>query len=125
MNNLGVFYENGNGVPQSYLKAREWYEKAAAAGHSSGMHNLAKLLDQGKGGPGDFPRAARLLLESARLNNGAAITDLRGSMTTWNAKTRDELKRELFALGHYKGPVHDTWDSDARAGFEKFLAAGK
>jgi hypothetical protein len=89
------------------------------------MHNLAKLLDQGKGGPTDFARTAKLLLEAARLNNHTAIEDLRGSMTTWNAKTRDELKRELFALGQYKGPVHDTWDSDARAGFEKFLAAGK
>ena len=25
-------YDNGRGVPQDYAKAREWYEKAAAAG---------------------------------------------------------------------------------------------
>jgi TPR repeat protein len=31
MRNLGLLYENGHSVPQDYDKAREWYEKAAAA----------------------------------------------------------------------------------------------
>lgn len=123
MNNLGVFFEHGNGVAQDYLKAREWYEKAAAAGHSYGMRNLARLLDQGKGGSADFSRAAKQLLESARRRNDATIGDLRGSMTNWNSKTREELKRELFSRGHYKGPVHDNWDNDARTAVEKLLAS--
>src|SRR6266436_6475092 len=32
MNNLAFLYENGQGVPQDYAKAREWYEKAADEG---------------------------------------------------------------------------------------------
>ena len=123
MNNLGVFFEHGNGVTQDYLRAREWYEKAAAAGHSHGMHNLARFLDQGKGGSADFSRAAKQLLEFARRHNEGAIRDLRGSMTNWNPKTRDELKRELTSRGHYKGPVNDNWDNDARTAVEKFLAS--
>ena len=32
MNNLGNMYEHGQGVAQSYVKARDWYERAAAGG---------------------------------------------------------------------------------------------
>jgi len=39
MNNLGRYYKNGWGVPQDYGKAREWFEKAAAAGNRFGRHN--------------------------------------------------------------------------------------
>ncbi|WP_206442815.1 tetratricopeptide repeat protein [Aliarcobacter cryaerophilus] len=30
--NLGIMYYNGYGVNQDYLKAKEWFEKAAAQG---------------------------------------------------------------------------------------------
>ena len=35
MVNLGVLYDNGQGVAQDYAKAREWYEKAADKGDAS------------------------------------------------------------------------------------------
>ena len=89
------------------------------------LARLAALFDQGKGGPTDFPRAAKLLLEAARLNNAGAIKDLRGIMENWRPRTREELKRELSALGHYKGPPHDVWDNNARAAVDKFLDGGK
>ena len=125
MNALGWLYQSGQAGTQDYAKAREWYEKAVVTNNRAALRNLAALLDQGLGGLPDTPRAARLLLEAARLGNRAAIDELRGSMTKWSSKTRDELKRELFRLGHFQGPVHDTWDADARAAVNKFLAAGK
>jgi TPR repeat protein len=33
VNNLGRLYENGWGVAQDYMKARELYEKAAGTGN--------------------------------------------------------------------------------------------
>ena len=39
-------------------KAREWFEKAAVAENRFGKANLAKLIDEAKGGAADFPRAA-------------------------------------------------------------------
>jgi TPR repeat protein len=36
MSNLGSLYGQGHGVPQNYLKACEWYEKAASPGHLDG-----------------------------------------------------------------------------------------
>ena len=91
------------GVPQDYAKAREWYEKAIASNNRFAPRNLAILLDNGKGGPTDYPRAAKLLLEAAKANNTAAIEDLRSGMAKWNKSTRIEVKRELSRLGHLSG----------------------
>ena len=41
--NLGVLYENGQGVPQDYGKARQWYEQAAAQGYAKAQVNLGVL----------------------------------------------------------------------------------
>jgi TPR repeat protein/tRNA A-37 threonylcarbamoyl transferase component Bud32 len=125
MNNLGRLYQNGQGVPQDYTKAREWREKAANAGNRFGKAELALLLDQEKGGPADFARAARLLLEAGNANNTVAVQQLRGDMKSWNVRTRIELKRELSRLGHYSGPINDTWDDGARNAVNAYLAQGR
>jgi hypothetical protein len=83
------------------------------------------LLDQERGGPADFPRAARLLLEAGNANANAAVQQLRGDMKSWNARTRIELKRELARLGHYSGPIDDRWDDAARAAVNAYLAQGR
>jgi TPR repeat protein len=43
MNNLGTLYQNGYGVPKDYVEAREWYEKALAAGYEPADANLKQL----------------------------------------------------------------------------------
>jgi uncharacterized protein len=43
MNNLGLLYQNGQGVAQDYGKGREWYEKAAAKGDADAKARLEKL----------------------------------------------------------------------------------
>jgi TPR repeat protein len=53
MNNLGRFYEHGEGVPQDYGKAREWFEKAAAKDVAAAMYNLGVLFGNGEGVPQD------------------------------------------------------------------------
>ena len=45
MTSIGLLYDNGQGVPQDYVQAREWYEKAVAAGNAAAMTNI------GRGGP--------------------------------------------------------------------------
>ena len=39
---LGVLYENGQGVPKDHRKAAEWFGKAAAQGHAEAKEWLAK-----------------------------------------------------------------------------------
>jgi TPR repeat protein len=42
-------YANGQGVRQDYVKAREWYEQAAAQGNASAQRNLGLLYANGLG----------------------------------------------------------------------------
>ena len=42
-----------------YVKAREWYEKAAALGDAGAMSNLGNLYRDGKIDDGDFPTETR------------------------------------------------------------------
>merc|ERR1711865_606538 len=46
--NLGVMYVSGDGIGQSFSKAREWWTKAAAQGNESAIQNL-KMLDEHEG----------------------------------------------------------------------------
>jgi TPR repeat protein len=54
---LGRDDENGCGVAQDYVKAREWYQRAADAGNIDAMINLGRLYLDGKGVPKDYGKA--------------------------------------------------------------------
>ena len=47
--NLGLIYDNGEGVQQDYSKAAQWYEKAANQGYASAQSNLGVMYYNGKG----------------------------------------------------------------------------
>ena len=57
MNQLGWLYQHSRGVPQDYQRAREWYEKSAAAGNGSGMNQLGWIYANGLGVAKDLARA--------------------------------------------------------------------
>lgn len=44
---------------KNYIKAREWYEKAAALGYALAMNNLGNLYRDGKIDDDDFPTETR------------------------------------------------------------------
>ena len=70
-----MLYDNGRGVPQDYVKARGWYEKAAAQGNAWAQHNLGVLYDNGRGVPQDYVKAYMWLdLAAAQLtSNGKKL----------------------------------------------------
>ena len=37
---LGLLYAEGHGVPKNYVKARQWYEKAAAQGDADAQDHM-------------------------------------------------------------------------------------
>ena len=47
--NLGVLYDNGQGVPQDDAQAIIWYRKAAEQGLSQAQVNLAIMYEEGEG----------------------------------------------------------------------------
>lgn len=66
---LGVCYDSGRGIPQSYRKAREWYQKAADQGESYAEYFLGGLYENGQGVEQDARKAAELYQKSAEQNN--------------------------------------------------------
>ena len=63
---LGFVYSTGQGVPQDYVQAAQWFHRAAVRGHASAQVNLGLAYTLGRGVPRDNVRA------HAWLNLGAA-----------------------------------------------------
>ena len=55
--NLGIMYDNGQGVPQNYSQAIYWYKKAAAQGVATAQYNLGHMYDNGQGVPQNYTQA--------------------------------------------------------------------
>jgi tetratricopeptide (TPR) repeat protein len=62
--NLGVLYENGEGVTQDYAQARAFYQKACDLGEMLGCKGLGYLYQFGRGGPLDYGQS-RVLYQKA------------------------------------------------------------
>ena len=54
---LGLMHYHGQGVTQDYIKAREWFEKAAAQGLAAAQYNLGLMYHAGRGVARDYAKA--------------------------------------------------------------------
>jgi TPR repeat protein len=70
--NLGWLSVEGNGGPQDYAKARQWYELAAAQGNAAVQFFLGVLYANGKGGPQDYVKARQWYEKAAAQGNADA-----------------------------------------------------
>ncbi|MCQ2573379.1 MAG: hypothetical protein MJ182_05755 [Treponema sp.] len=75
-NNLGLMYENGQGVPQDYAKAVDWYKKSAEQGFAISQNNLGDMYEYGKGVPQDYAKAVDWYKKSAEQGNASAQCNL-------------------------------------------------
>jgi uncharacterized protein len=57
VNDLALMCQNGQGAPQDFARAREWYMKAIEKGDSDALNNLGSMYHHGQGGPQEFARA--------------------------------------------------------------------
>jgi len=73
---LGVMYANGDGVPQDYGNAYQFYQKAASKGDVNALNNVASLLEDGLGVQKDVERAAQLYSVAAQLGHQGALSSL-------------------------------------------------
>jgi TPR repeat protein len=55
--NLGLMYDNGQGVPQDYKESLKWYRLAAYQGYADAESNLGVMYAEGRGVPQDAPTA--------------------------------------------------------------------
>ena len=75
-NNLGAVYYNGQGVPQDYVQARQWYEKAAAQGDANAQNSLGLLYHNGQGVPQDYTKARQWYEKAAAQGDAYAQFNL-------------------------------------------------
>jgi uncharacterized protein len=75
--NLGLMFDNGQGVPQDYATAVIWYRKAAEQGHAAAQYNLGLIFaNGGRGAPQDYATAASWYRKAAERGNAAAQYNL-------------------------------------------------
>lgn len=68
MNNLGVLFDRGQGVPEDPAEALRWFKQAAENGHGPGMSNYGRMLEQGRGTARDAVQAAHWFQQAADRN---------------------------------------------------------
>ena len=73
---LGWLYAFGEGVPQDYLLARQWWERAAAQGDVMAQSALGELYADGLGGAQDYTRARKWWEKAAAQGSPLAQTNL-------------------------------------------------
>jgi TPR repeat protein len=76
MTSLGSLYHNGQGVAHDYVKAREWYEKAANMGNRNAMYNLGLVYSNGLGVALDYVKAREWYQKAANMGDADAIQKL-------------------------------------------------
>jgi TPR repeat protein len=62
---LGSIYFAGQGVPQDYSQAAQWYRKAAEQGYAYAQSNLGFLYENGYGVPQDYGQAVQWYRKAA------------------------------------------------------------
>ena len=78
--NLGVHYDNGDGVEQNFQRAKTYYEQAAKAGNHLAMTNLASMYYNGRGTGKDVIRSAALYKTAAEAGVAIAQTSYGGML---------------------------------------------
>ena len=66
---LGLMYDQGQGVQQSDARAMEWYERAARQGEPRAQYNLGLMYLNGQGVPPDLVKAYYWISLSANRGN--------------------------------------------------------
>lgn len=109
-NDLGVCYENGEGVPQDYAEAVKWYRKAAEQGNVEAQSNLGNCYQLGNGVTQDFAEAAKWHRKAAEQGNVEAQLFL-GNYYSLGLNVRQDLSeaakwyRKSCRARIFKGPT--------------------
>jgi hypothetical protein len=116
---LGLAYELGEGVPQDYGQAANWYSKAAKAGYAPAIASLGYLHQVGKGVAQDSAAGAALHKQAAEAGdlrgqfflavaytNGLGVPQDAREAARWYhaaAKAGDQQSQLILAMMLHKG----------------------
>jgi TPR repeat protein len=78
MNNLGLLYLRGQGVPRDYAQARKLFEQGIALGDAANMNELGIMYVEGDGVPKNLKIARQWYEKAAALGLPQARQNLKG-----------------------------------------------
>ena len=94
---LGVMYQNGEGVPQNYSKSVKWFRMAAEQGDSNAQYSLGLKYSVGHGVPQNYPEAAKWHRKSAEQGCSAAQLSLARMYDRGNGVRQNELLAYMWS----------------------------
>jgi TPR repeat protein len=94
--NLGIMYENGDGVPQDYAEAMQWYRLAAGQGLAAAQVNLGVMYYEGLGVPQDYVVSARWARLAAEQGYAIAQYNLGNMYVTGRGVPQDYVKAHMW-----------------------------
>jgi len=118
-NMAGVLYAQGFGTFQDFVKARQWFEKAALHGVPRAIGNLGVIYQYGTGVARDYTKARELFEEAAAAGDSRSMANLGVFYETGDGVAQEQYRLEK---GVAAGEAHDY--SKAREWYEKGAAAG-
>ncbi|MDH3472728.1 MAG: SEL1-like repeat protein [Rhodospirillales bacterium] len=74
--NLGIMYEEGQGVAQDYAEALKWFRRAARQDYAEGQFKLGEMYAAGKGVPQDHGQAIEWYEKAAAQRDTQAMIEL-------------------------------------------------
>ena len=106
--NLGVSYNNGDGVPLDKTEAVKWYRMAAEQGYAKAQYHLGMMYASGYGVPKDDVEAVKWFRKAAEQGDAKAQTLLGWMYDFGIGVPEDDAKAYMFwnlaaAKGHEKG----------------------
>ena len=138
---VGLCYLNGLGTSREYLKAREWFERSAAAGVPRAMLDMGYLYHFGRGVPVDFSKALEWYERAAAAGEIVAANNIGALYYDGVGVTEDDTRAHQYyeqAALAGDGMAMDNigkqyWSgrgvprdyTKAREWFEKGIAAGE
>lgn len=120
-NSIGTMYENGEGVPQSYTKAFEYYDKAATLGNVPALGNIGALYDRGVGVKRSISEALGLYFKGMNKGDSKSINNL-GVM----AGKGELLPRDIpvaWALFSFARDLGDQYAPDNMRNIEPYMTS--
>ena len=115
--NLGVLYDNGQGVVQDYAEAVRWYKLAAAQGYAKAQYDLGLMYQDGQGVAQDYAEAVRWFKLAAAQSDAKAQYNLGFMYATGRGVLQNNVQAHMwFNIAAVKGDKNAANSRDITAG---------
>ena len=94
--NLGLMYNNGDGVPKDYAEAIKWYRKAAEHGIAQSQHNIGLFYLQGEGVPKDYAETVKWFRKAAEQGHAQSQANLGVMYYNGNGVPKDLVQAHVW-----------------------------